>query len=392
MINKKGNYGFNQGIYSVTGFGEIRKDKEFLKGIETSIILSNLMKTIKEQNKDFAWIYYVSKDGHSTLYPNIDTFSHPWIKEYFDMPLWKLSLPKNNPSRELFFTPLYYDEAGLGLMVTIGLPVYYKNEFLGTVNIDITLANQSKFLNRINQLNGKYFISNDEKELIASSKLNNINNKKVDKINNYLSPDMLTYQSSKNEVISINYDYAYIKNLKNTPWTLYYTKSKKDVYSNSVVYSLGFLLIILILLNIKKLLNKLYKAHEEVKITSKNLHHANTQISKSISFASILQEVFNYKKEVVDHFFIEHFVLLNQKDTVGGDIVIVEKINEDECLIMDIDCTGHGVPGAFVSMIVKTLQYQLLKEIVNAKEEISTSDILKWFNIEIKNLKVLYLM
>ena len=106
MINKKGNYGFNQGIYSVTGFGEIRKDKEFLKGIETSIILSNLMKTIKEQNKDFAWIYYVSKDGHSTLYPNIDTFSHPWIKEYFDMPLWKLSLPKNNPSRELFFTAM----------------------------------------------------------------------------------------------------------------------------------------------------------------------------------------------------------------------------------------------------------------------------------------------
>lgn len=119
---------------------------------------------------------------------------------------------------------------------------------------------------------------------------------------------------------------------------------------------------------------------------TKELQEATRVISKSIDFAAIIQKTFSFKQEDLKHFFADYFVILKQKNVVGGDIVIFEKINENECLLMVIDCTGHGVPGAFVTMIVKTLSRQIIGEIRSQKKDVSTSNILQKFNYEIKHL------
>ena len=49
--------------------------------------------------------------------------------------------------------------------------------------------------------------------------------------------------------------------------------------------------------------------------------------------------------------FTDAFVLYKPKDIVAGDFYWLETLNEDEVLLAAADCTGHGVPGAFVSMI-----------------------------------------
>ncbi|QDF28812.1 SpoIIE family protein phosphatase [Halarcobacter anaerophilus] len=126
---------------------------------------------------------------------------------------------------------------------------------------------------------------------------------------------------------------------------------------------------------------------KKVNQRTKELKEANEQITKSIDFAAIIQQTFNCKEERVKDFFDDYFILLNQREKVGGDIILFEKINEDECLLMDIDCTSHGVPGAFVTMIVIALQRQILKEIeLDNTEALDTSLILKRFNYEIKHL------
>ena len=136
-----------------------------------------------------------------------------------------------------------------------------------------------------------------------------------------------------------------------------------------------------------KELNLLTKSLEQqVELRTKELTYANNQITKSIEFASLIQKAFIYEDESISHFYEEYFVILEQRDVVGGDIVLFEKINDDESLFFIIDCTSHGIPGAFVSMIVKTLQRQIMIDIYNNELTISPSIILSKFNIAIKEL------
>jgi len=73
---------------------------------------------------------------------------------------------------------------------------------------------------------------------------------------------------------------------------------------------------------------------------------------------------------------------------VGGDIYLFEQLfTEDECLLMVIDCTGHGVPGAFVTMMVKAIERMVITEIMNNKfMRTSPARVLEFFNINLKKI------
>jgi len=53
---------------------------------------------------------------------------------------------------------------------------------------------------------------------------------------------------------------------------------------------------------------------------------------------------------------------------------------------MVIDCTGHGVPGAFVTMLVKAIERQIIGNIIASNEEVSPSKILTYFNQTMKKI------
>jgi len=107
----------------------------------------------------------------------------------------------------------------------------------------------------------------------------------------------------------------------------------------------------------------------------------------SIEFASMLQNAIVSKEEELKSFFKDAFALWIPKDTVGGDIWLFNKLNENEALLFVIDCTGHGVPGAFVTMIVKAIEREIITEIErNNSLYISTAEIMSKFN---KIMKIL---
>jgi serine phosphatase RsbU (regulator of sigma subunit) len=68
---------------------------------------------------------------------------------------------------------------------------------------------------------------------------------------------------------------------------------------------------------------------------------------------------------------LDHFVLFKPRDIVSGDFYWVEEL-DGQLVIIAADCTGHGVPGAFMSM----LGVSLLNEIVLAKKIIRPDQIL----------------
>ena len=113
--------------------------------------------------------------------------------------------------------------------------------------------------------------------------------------------------------------------------------------------------------------------------------HKHTR--ESIEYASLIQEALIPENKLFQNYFQDYFTLWQPRDTVGGDIYLFEELrSEDECLLMLIDCTGHGVPGAFVTMIVKAIERQITSQIKHSNERVNPAKILTTFNQNMKQL------
>jgi serine phosphatase RsbU (regulator of sigma subunit) len=102
------------------------------------------------------------------------------------------------------------------------------------------------------------------------------------------------------------------------------------------------------------------------------------KIVDSITYAQLIQQSILMEESEMQKFLPECFIYFQPKDIVSGDFYWCTKINE-KILIAAVDCTGHGVPGAFMSMIGNTL----LNQIVNEKQITMPSEILKLLNLEV---------
>lgn len=97
----------------------------------------------------------------------------------------------------------------------------------------------------------------------------------------------------------------------------------------------------------------------------------NKDITDSINYAKRIQEAILPSMELKNFLFPSSFVLFQPRDIVSGDFFwFAEK--KGKKIIAAVDCTGHGVPGAFMSMIGTAF----LNEIVNGKDIVKPSKIL----------------
>jgi PAS domain S-box-containing protein len=110
-------------------------------------------------------------------------------------------------------------------------------------------------------------------------------------------------------------------------------------------------------------------------------------ISDSIDYASYIQNAVLPEVSILNNFTKDSFVIWEPRDRVGGDVYFVNKLSENELLLMVVDCTSHGVPGAFVSMLVKAIQNQLLTDIRFGRINPSLpSKVLEYFNKHMKEI------
>ena len=114
----------------------------------------------------------------------------------------------------------------------------------------------------------------------------------------------------------------------------------------------------------------------------------NKHTRDSIEYAALIQGALIPENEILIKYFKDYFTIWEPKDIVGGDIYLFEELRDgDECLIMMVDCTGHGVPGAFVPMLVKPIERQVLAKIENDRSsDVSPPWILSYFNKTMKKL------
>lgn len=91
------------------------------------------------------------------------------------------------------------------------------------------------------------------------------------------------------------------------------------------------------------------------------IQHKNRKITDSIHYARRIQRALSLQPEVMGAGFADHFVFFFPKDIVSGDFYWGAEIGQKQILIV-ADCTGHGVPGAFMTMLGNTYLNDLVHE------------------------------
>ncbi len=90
---------------------------------------------------------------------------------------------------------------------------------------------------------------------------------------------------------------------------------------------------------------------KEIQKQKHEIEHKNQEITDSINYAKGIQDSILPEINDIKALWKDLFVFFQPKDIVSGDFYWFKKINENEFLIACCDCTGHGVPGGFMSMI-----------------------------------------
>lgn len=116
---------------------------------------------------------------------------------------------------------------------------------------------------------------------------------------------------------------------------------------------------------------KVELVNKEVMEQKSIIEHKNIEITDSIKYAKNIQEALLPNLNEIKNLFNTSFVLYLPKDIVSGDFYWFAK-NGNISFVAAVDCTGHGVPGAFMSIVGNTL----LNEIVNEQKITSPGDIL----------------
>ncbi|PLX14595.1 MAG: hypothetical protein C0599_18520 [Salinivirgaceae bacterium] len=110
---------------------------------------------------------------------------------------------------------------------------------------------------------------------------------------------------------------------------------------------------------------------DEIEKQRDEIAEKNQSITDSIHYASRIQQALLPSTQMFEENVPEHFVLFKPRDIVSGDYYWMTRI-EQKVILVAADCTGHGVPGAFMSM----LGMSFLNEIVNKNITTDAGEIL----------------
>jgi serine phosphatase RsbU (regulator of sigma subunit)/Tfp pilus assembly protein PilF len=126
--------------------------------------------------------------------------------------------------------------------------------------------------------------------------------------------------------------------------------------------------------------DKIIIANEELKQLNETTNAQKDEIVSSINYAQRMQSAILPPEEYITELLNENFILYKPKDIVSGDFYWIKQVNH-YIILVSADCTGHGVPGAFMSM----LGISHLNEIVQNREITQPNQILNELRKQIKN-------
>jgi len=129
-----------------------------------------------------------------------------------------------------------------------------------------------------------------------------------------------------------------------------------------------------------RLLDETLEQKEEISTTLEVVSHQHIELTNSVVYARRIQEAILPPLKTLTDLYPDSFVLYLPKDVVSGDFYFIHR-KKDELLIGAFDCTGHGVPGAFMAVLGNTLLGQILHEAT----EIDPAEVLDALDLSVRS-------
>lgn len=140
------------------------------------------------------------------------------------------------------------------------------------------------------------------------------------------------------------------------------SEARKNLFKNLLISIALFITTVIVLLRyIRIIMFAEEKSKRQIEFSNKLISQKNKDILDSINYARRIQTAILAPKEEVFEVFTNAFILYKPKDIVSGDFYYFSKI-EHKAIIAAVDCTGHGVPGALMSMIGNDLLNHITRE------------------------------
>jgi len=153
---------------------------------------------------------------------------------------------------------------------------------------------------------------------------------------------------------------------------------QQKLKNNNIIIGAGAVGIFLLLM-LSGVILKGYRQKQKtnilLEVKNTEIEKKNKDITDSIKYAQRIQKAILPANDYVKKLLPEHFIIYLPKDIVSGDFYWVESKN-DKVLFSAVDCTGHGVPGAFMSIVGRNL----LNQAVNEYNITKPSEILNYLN------------
>lgn len=166
------------------------------------------------------------------------------------------------------------------------------------------------------------------------------------------------------------------------PFDQFLMDAKKDLYQNILISILLISVIAgLMLYWLRKLLTREERLMLQLSVNNEIINKKNEDITSSILYAKRIQKSLMDSENKLKYLMPESFVVYKPKDIVSGDFYWIQSMNDQNTriAIATADCTGHGVPGALVSVLGITF----LRDIVTRDKSIKPAAILEELNSRI---------
>jgi len=131
-------------------------------------------------------------------------------------------------------------------------------------------------------------------------------------------------------------------------------------------------------IDLKKASKRIEFQNYLIETKNKELEEKNREISESLAYAKLIQQSIVPSPKFIKDKFADSFIFFRPKDVVSGDFYWYSQQKHIQYFAL-IDCTGHGIPGALMSMIGNSL----LNKIVDGQTTLNPSEILEKLNGEV---------
>ncbi|GAB6189904.1 hypothetical protein JCM30566_16460 [Marinitoga arctica] len=352
------------------------KDKDFINAgfsKESEKKVLEILKNYQNSNKNIAYIY--------TGYKNKKIVINNWeVPENYDPTIrpWYLEGIKN-PNNVYIGTPYKEYKTKKWLISTGKALINENNEVVGVLSIDCSI---SDFVNLINSeltyKSGQTFVINGEGTIILHKNLEKIN-KKFEYTNFLNSKGII-----KDKINKKNYYIAYTK-LISSGWYIITMVEESEilapVYKGVISYSVISISLLISFVILQSILISNLRLKQLVEQRTKELKEKNKKIMDSILYAKNIQNSILPSEKLLKQKFEDFFILWKPANIVGGDFYWYKERDDSSFYVAVIDCTGHGVPGALMTMTANSI----LNRIIDDTNLVKPSDILERLNILFKN-------